>query len=70
MLLVIPDEAKPSRGGVSSKQSFFLDSGQPLRAFRNDGLVASITLTITHNHTSLRILWQADKRAHKKDFAF
>jgi len=70
MLLVIPDEAKSRPGGISSKQLFFLDSGQPLRAFRNDGLVASITLTITHNHTSLRILWQADKRAHKKDFAF
>jgi hypothetical protein len=66
----MPDEAKPRRGGISSKQSFLLDSGQPLRAFRNDGLVASITLTITLNHTSLRILWQADKRAHKKDFAF
>ena len=70
MLLVIPDEAKSRPGGISSKQLFFLDSGQPLRAFRNDGLVVSITTTITHNHTSLRILWQADKRAHKKDFAF
>jgi len=66
----MPDEAKPRGGGVSSKQSLFLDSGQPFRAFRNDGLVASISITITLNHTSLRILWQADKRAHKKDFAF